>query len=383
LLKVLTFIHDIQNNLLSKRMTTKVLIIGGSGRIGSSVALDIATHTDAEVIVTGRKHKQELEKPLQFLALDLDDLQGLKNAIAPCHLVIHCAGPFHYRDGRVLKTCIEQGVNYIDVSDHRSFYQKVIKYRDEAAAAGITAILNTGVFPGISNSMVRQGVEFLDEAETIHVSYVVAGSGGAGITVMRTTFLGLQQPFEAWIDGRWQKILPYTKREVIEFPKPYGRTGVYWFDVPETYTFADSFSVKNVITKFGSIPDFYNHLTWITAHVFPSAWIESPKGIEFFSRVSYFMTSVTDRFSGIGVAMRAEVTGKKNNRKVKYCSTLVHDNTAVAAGYGTGSVAQLVLAGKIHKPGIFPIEQVLPTHLFEEAMASRGMEINQTILESK
>jgi saccharopine dehydrogenase-like NADP-dependent oxidoreductase len=361
-------------------MTKKVLVIGGCGRIGSSVAQDIVTHTDAEVIVTSRQLKKEILQPLQFLTLDLEDLETLRKAIATSDLVIHCAGPFHYRDGRVLKICIKEGVNYIDVSDHRSFYQKVIQYRDEARLAGITAILNTGVFPGISNSMVRQGIEQLDEAETIHLSYIVAGSGGAGITVMRTTFLGLQRSFEAWIDGKWQEILPYTQRETIEFPHPYGKTGVYWFDVPETYTFAESFSVKNVITKFGSIPDFYNHLTWITAHVFPSAWIESPKGIEFFSRVSYKMTSVTDNFSGIGVAMRAEIIGHKNNKQVKYYSTLVHENTAVAAGYGTGSVAQLVLEGKLQKPGIFPVEQVLPTNLFEAAIASRGIKINQESL---
>ncbi|AFY77118.1 MAG: saccharopine dehydrogenase NADP-binding domain-containing protein [Hydrococcus sp. C42_A2020_068] len=360
-------------------MTKKVLIIGGCGRIGSSVAQDIANHTDAEVIVTGRQPRQDIKQPLQFLALDLEDLEGLRAAIATSNLVIHCAGPFHYRDGRVLKTCIEQGVNYIDVSDHRSFYQKVINYRDEAKTAGITAILNTGVFPGISNSMVRQGIEQLDAAETIHLSYVVAGSGGAGITVMRTTFLGLQQPFEVWIDGKWQKKLPYTQREVIEFPKPYGKTGVYWFDVPETYTFAESFPVKNVITKFGSVPDLYNHLTWITAHVFPSAWVKSKKGVEFFSHVGYKMTSVTDRFSGIGVAMRTEISGKKGDRNVKYYSTMVHENTAIAAGYGTGGVAQLVLAGKLHQPGIFPVEQVLPTNLFEETMASRGIKIHRQL----
>jgi saccharopine dehydrogenase-like NADP-dependent oxidoreductase len=361
-------------------MTDKILIIGGCGRIGRSVAQDIAAHTDAEIIVTGRNQPaDELPSPLQFLALDLEDRVGLRSALAGCNLVVHCAGPFHYRDGRVLKTCIEQGVNYIDVSDHRSFYQRVSAYREEAIKAGITAILNTGVFPGISNSMVRQGVEQLDSAETIHLSYVVAGSGGAGLTVMRTTFLGLQQPFEAWINGSWQTILPYTKREVVEFPKPYGKTGVYWFDVPETYTFAESFPVQTVITKFGSVPDFYNHLTWITAHVFPSAWIESPKGIEFFSRVSYIMTSVTDKFSGIGVAMRAEVTGKKGSQDAKYCSTLVHENTAIAAGSGTGSVAQFVLEGKLKQPGIYPIEQVLSTPLFEEAIKSRGINIEQTL----
>lgn len=359
-------------------MTKKVLILGGQGRIGHSIAEDIAAHTDAEIIVTGRQQKQELKSAWQFLALDLDDLEALKKAISTCNLVIHCAGPFHYRDGRVLKNCIESGVNYLDVSDRRSFYQKVVKYRSEAEQAGVTAILNTGVFPGISNSMVRQGIEQLDEAETIHLSYVVGGSGGAGVTVMRTTFLGLRHPFDAWIDRQWQEVLPYSKREIVEFPKPYGKMGVYWFDVPETYTFAESFKVKNVITKFGSFPDFYNHLTWITAHIFPSSWVESPKGIEFFSRVSYFMTSVTDKFSGVGVGMRVEITGKKGDRPVKYYSTMVRDNTAIAAGCGTGSIAQLMLAGKLHKPGIYPVEQVLPTDLFEEAMKSRQIKILST-----
>ena len=230
--------------------------------------------------------------------------------------------------------------------------------------------------------MVRQGVEQFDRAETIHLSYVVAGSGGAGVTVMRTTFLGLRKSFTAWIDGKWQQILPYTQRETIEFPQPYGQTGVYWFDVPETYTFPESFPrVKDVITKFGSVPDFYNHLTWITAHVFPRSWIESPQGIEFFSRVSYLMTNVTDRFTGIGVAMRAEIKGIEDTKQSTYVTTMVHNNTAVAAGSGTGSIAQLLLEGKLHKPGIYPVEQVLPTDLFLAAMQNRKIIIQSHLLD--
>ena len=357
-------------------MSKKVLVIGGCGRIGKSVALDIAHHTDAEVTVTSRQQQKKIESPLKFLALDLADTEALKRALASYNLVVHCAGPFHFRDGRVLKHCIEKGVNYLDVSDHRSFYERVSKYRNEAIKSGVTAILNTGIFPGISNSMVRQAVEQLDNPNKIHLSYVVGGSGGAGLTVMRTTFLGLRQRFTAWIDGQWQTVLPYTERETIEFPNPYGKTGVYWFDVPETYTFADSFPVKTVITKFGSVPDLYNHLTWITAHIFPSAWIESDKGIEFFSRVSYIMTSVTDKFSGIGVAMRAEISGKHNNKEARYITTMTHNNTAIAAGAGTGSIAELILANKLSKPGIYPVEQALTTELFTQCMESRGLEIN-------
>lgn len=357
-------------------MTKKVLIIGGCGRIGQSVAQDIIRYTDAEVTLTSRRIQSPIE-PFQFLPLDLDSANSLQlqETIAKHDLVVHCAGPFHHRDGKVLKSCIDAKVDYLDVSDHRSFYQQVIKYQDQAIASGITAILNTGIFPGISNSMVKQGIEQFDQPQKIHLSYVVGGSGGAGLTVMRTTFLGLRHKFSAWIDGAWQDTLPYTQREIVEFPPPYGKTGVYWFDVPETYTFADSFPVETVITKFGSIPDWYNHLTWITAHLFPAAWVTSPRGIEFFSQVSYAMTKVTDRFSGIGVAMRAEITGNKAGKPHTYCSTMIHDDTAIAAGAGTGAIAQLILEECLKQPGIYPVEQALSTELFTAAMNSRQIEI--------
>jgi saccharopine dehydrogenase-like NADP-dependent oxidoreductase len=356
-------------------MTKKVLVIGGYGRIGHCVAQDISQHTDAEVTITSRRQQPEI-KPFKFLPLDLSDRQQLHQGIAQQDLVVHCAGPFHHRDGRVLASCIDQGIDYLDVSDHRSFYQRAIKYREQAIASGVTAILNTGIFPGISNSMVKQGIEQLERPEKIHLSYVVAGSGGAGLTVMRTTFLGLKHKFSAWIDGKWQDISPYTDREIVEFPPPYGKTGVYWFDVPETYTFADSFPVNTVITKFGSIPDWYNHLTWITAHIFPQAWVTSPQGIEFFAQVSYAMTKVTDRFSGIGVAMRAEITGYKDSQPYRYCSTMVHHDTAIAAGAGTGAIAQLILEGRLKQPGIYPVEQALSTELFVEMMNNRGISIS-------
>ena len=355
-------------------MTKKVLVIGGSGRIGKSVAQDIVNHTDAEVTITSRKTQPQLD-PFKFLLLDLNDRQKLRQAIANQDLIVHCAGPFHYRDGRVLESCIDQGIDYLDVSDHRSFYQGVIKHQERAIENKVTAILNTGIFPGISNSMVKQGVEQFDQPQKIHLSYVVAGSGGAGLTVMRTTFLGLKNKFSAWIDGKWQDKSPYTEREIIEFPQPYGKTGVYWFDVPETYTFTNSFPVDTVVTKFGSIPDWYNHLTWITAHIFPDAWVSSPQGIEFFSQVSYAMTKVTDRFSGTGVAMRAHVTGIKAGQPQTYCSTMVHQDTAIAAGAGTGAIAQFLLEGKLKQPGIYPVEQVLSTELFIKAMDSRQIEI--------
>jgi saccharopine dehydrogenase-like NADP-dependent oxidoreductase len=362
-------------------MAKQVLIVGGSGRIGSQVAADLLAYTAAEVTITGRNHgvgekvRDRLGERVHFLPLDLADRGGIKSAIASVDLVIHCAGPFHYRDAIVLQTCIEHGVNYIDVSDHPSFTRKAIEYSEAAAAANITAIVNTGIFPGISNSMVRRDMEQLDTADKIHLSYVVSGSGGAGTTVMRTTFLGLQKPFPAWIDGEWQTLKPYSDRELVEFPAPYGKTGVYWFDMPETFTLPATFPVKTVVTKFGTVPDFYNYLTWSVAHWWHPWILKQKPVIEFLSHVSHFMTDVTDRFSGIGVAIRSEVVGQKNGESMTVCSTLVHPNTAIAAAAGTGSIAQLLLAGQLHKPGVWVVEQALPTDLFEQTLHERGIQI--------
>ncbi|HLP89164.1 MAG TPA: saccharopine dehydrogenase NADP-binding domain-containing protein [Nostocaceae cyanobacterium] len=365
-------------------MSKRVLILGGRGRIGSSVAQDLLTYTEAKITITGRSPvtEKEMSLPLgervQFLVLDLEEEEKLRDAIASSDLVIHCAGPFHYRDTQVLEICVDQGVNYLDVSDHRSYTRKALDLDTKAAAAGVTAIINTGVFPGISNSLVRQGIEQFDLAEKIHLSYIVSGSGGAGITVLRTTFLGLQHPFEAWINGKWQLIQPYTDRETINFPSPYGLNGVYWFDMPETITLPHSFpSVKTVITKFGSVPDLYNHLTWITAHIFPRWLMQRRYMIEFLSYVSHFMTDITNKFSGVGVAVRAEITGQKDGKNIIYYATMVHENTAVASGIGTGSIAKLLLTDKLTKPGVSPVEAALSTDLFTEIMQKHGIKIHQ------
>ncbi|MBF2079860.1 MAG: saccharopine dehydrogenase NADP-binding domain-containing protein [Synechococcales cyanobacterium T60_A2020_003] len=363
-------------------MVKRVLILGGQGRIGSSVAADLLAHTDVDITITGTSENPRssatLDAPCKhYQSLRLEDRDGVQRAIAAVDLVVHCAGPFEYRDTAVLQACIDQGVNYIDVNDNRSYTRKILALHAQAQAAGITAIANSGVFPGMSNSMVRQAVEQLDTPEEIHIQYGVAGSGGAGVTVMRTTFLGLQHPFEVWIDGQWQSVKPYSEREGVTFPKPIGKTGVYWFDVPEAWTLATSFPVKTVTTKFGSTPDLYNSLTALVARVTPSMLMQQRQFIEFFSYLSYGMTRVSDRWSGVGIAMQVQVNGIKDGRSACYTSSVVHDHTATAAGCATGSLAAYVLAGTIDQPGVWPVERVLSTSLFDQAMRSRGIEIQR------
>lgn len=383
----------------------RVLILGGCGRIGAAVALDLLHHTHAELCLASRNPQfpdllASYADRIKLLHLDLSDQAAVEQAIAlsagrdvsagaeDYDLVVHCAGPFRQRDLGVLRACIAAGVNYLDVSDSPDYVRGALALKDEAIAAGITAIVSTGVFPGLSNSMARLAAEQFDSLDSLQLNYVVAGSGGAGKTVMRTTFLELQTPFPAWIDGQWQEILPYSDREQVEFLPPYGKSSVYWFSTSEAATLPKSFACHNVITKFGSLPHVYNVLTGAMTWGPLGKWLQNSAVVEELATVSYAMTQVSDRFSGVGLAMQVISTGKnkienplesspEEDSKACFQVDFCHDNTAIAAGQGTGMVAADLLQGRLHKPGVWPVEQAVPTALFLQALAPRDLEVMQ------
>jgi saccharopine dehydrogenase-like NADP-dependent oxidoreductase len=74
------------------------------------------------------------------------------------------------------------------------------------------------------------------------------------------------------------------------------------------------------------------------------------------------------------------VTGLKNGQPAKVCSTAIHPNAAAATGIGTGSIAQLMLEGKLEKPGVWSVEQALSTELFEGSLQNRNLNIEQVLL---
>jgi saccharopine dehydrogenase-like NADP-dependent oxidoreductase len=322
--------------------------------------------------------RRQLNRPISFFRLDLRDQDKLANLIQDADVVVHCAGPFHDRDATVLQLCLKQHAAYVDVSDHAGYTRQMLTYRERAQAEGVTALINTGVFPGISNSMARQAIAALDCSDKIQLSYVVGGSGGAGLTVMRTTFLALQQPFTAWIDGQWQLVQPYGGREVIEFPPPFGAVDVYWFELPELVTLSATFPVRTVVTKFGSVPPLYNHLSSLVARL-PSPILRHPLAMEVLAQVSYRMARLSDPWTGIGVAVRADVSGIKDGQPHRSCATFVHPQTVAAVGAGTGMVVQLILEGQLHRPGVWSPEQVLSPSVVEQALQQRGLRISHSL----
>ena len=128
------------------------IIVLGAGMVGSAMAIDLAKNH--KVTVTD-KDPGKLEKvmakcpDLAIMTLDVTNLTDLGKALEPHDLVI-CAVP-GFLGFQTLKAIIECGKNVIDIS---FFPENSLDLDVLAKQKGVTAIVDCGVAPGMSNLLL-------------------------------------------------------------------------------------------------------------------------------------------------------------------------------------------------------------------------------------
>lgn len=101
----------------------KLLIIGGTGRVGSSTAASLTqTHPNLTIILGTRgqegydaavKNRPSLEG-LEYRMVDRNDLQSILSAMKGCDIVLHTAGPFQRKkECLVLEAAIQAKIPYL------------------------------------------------------------------------------------------------------------------------------------------------------------------------------------------------------------------------------------------------------------------------------
>lgn len=124
-------------------------------------------------------------------------------------LVIHAAGPFQQTEKcSVLEAAINTKTAYIDVCDDTDYSQRAKSFMSKALAANIPAITTAGIYPGVSNVMAAELVraaesesESEEKPEKLRFYYYTAGTGGAGPTILATSFLLLGEEVVAYNKG--------------------------------------------------------------------------------------------------------------------------------------------------------------------------------------
>ncbi|MBT3276231.1 MAG: saccharopine dehydrogenase [Spirochaetales bacterium] len=349
------------------------IVILGCGAVGRDMAIDLCKDPDCEVtsVDINRESLERLAKehPIQISAEDLSTVEGVTRAIKNADIVIGAVPGF--LGYTMLKTVINAGKDIVDIS---YFPEDPFGLDDLAKVKGVTAVVDCGVAPGMSNIILG------DHMRTMKVNRYECYVGG--IPKSRNAPLGYKSPFpvlevleEYAEDGR-----TVENGKVVVSPM-LGETGTIDFDQVGTLACLTSDGLRTLIHTFASeIPDMFEKTLRYPGHV-DKMRIFNDAG--FFSRTPIELKGASVRPIDVTsvllsplwkyevgepdlTVMRLIISGEEDRKPVTYTYDMYDEydpetgtlSMSRTTGYTCNAVARLVLDGGYSHIGVSAPEHV-------------------------
>ncbi|MCS7098929.1 MAG: saccharopine dehydrogenase C-terminal domain-containing protein, partial [Sulfolobales archaeon] len=140
----------------------KIAVLG-AGRVGSLIALELSKHHEVTAVDLSGGALEVLRPAVSTVTADLSSEERIAEVVRSFELVVNALpGNLGFR---VLKTCLRVEKDLVDVS---FMPEDPLQLGDLAASAGVTAVVDAGFAPGLSNILVgriQSELGPLDEVE--------------------------------------------------------------------------------------------------------------------------------------------------------------------------------------------------------------------------
>jgi saccharopine dehydrogenase-like NADP-dependent oxidoreductase len=237
----------------------RILVLGGTGAMGSETTKDLVNISDFSEIVIGdiavKRTKEFISKlgdeRLSVVKVDANNVNELAGTMKGFDIVA-CALPFKY-DFDVTKACIKAGINGIDLSAEEDQFA----LDEEAKRAGITYVAGCGATPGTTNLMVKYGISKLDRAEEVHIAFAAFRSTAIAPGLLHTTFWEFDPAVEERVyyeNGEFVRVNPFEGAKIVEFHEQIGRQEIVYIPHPETQTLPKTFPELKKVEVRGCFP---------------------------------------------------------------------------------------------------------------------------------
>ncbi|KAH6765914.1 Saccharopine dehydrogenase [Perilla frutescens var. hirtella] len=346
--------------------TSRILILGGTGRVGGSTALALKKFCPHLRIVIGGRNRDKgaavvskLGNSTEFVEVDISDSNSLEKALKGVDLVVHTAGPFQQAEKcTVLEAAIQNKIAYLDVCDDTSYAQRAKSYMNRAMDANVPAITTGGIYPGVSNVMAAELVcaaksDDNGVPERLRFYYYTAGSGGAGPTILSTSFLLLGEEVVAYNKGEKIKLKPYSGMLNIDFGIGIGKKDVFLLNLPEVRSVHEVLGVPTVSARFGTAPFFWNWGMVAMTYLLPAETLRDRSKVQQLVDLFNPLVRAVDGIAGQRVSMRVDLDYSDGRSRIGIFS---HKKLSESVGISTAAFALSILEGST-KPGVwFPEE---------------------------
>jgi saccharopine dehydrogenase-like NADP-dependent oxidoreductase len=336
----------------------KVLVLGGYGNFGATIATRLAADANFEVIVAGR----DLARAQAFAhgigaqpaAVDTHaaDFPTRLRDLAP-GLVVSTAGPFQGQDYGVARAALAAGAHYIDIADGRAYVCGIRALDGEARAAGRLVIAGASSVPALSSAVVQRLALELDRVEAIEIG-ISASERTPGPATVEAVLGYCGKRFARKSNGTWIDIHGWQAIRAHAFDDPPMRRWLADCDVPDLDLLPERYPgardvrfVAGVESK--AVMAGMWLLSWVVRlKLMPSAVRLAP-GL---ARAAH----VLERFGTGRSAMFVRVTGSRGDARCEYLWELrASDNK----GALVPCMAAVALARKLAR-GALPDSGALP-----------------------
>jgi short subunit dehydrogenase-like uncharacterized protein len=134
------------------------MIYGAYGYTGRLVAEE-AMRLGHKPVLAGRSAEKLVplveRLGLESVAVDLQDKEKLGRIVGDFDLVFHAAGPFMHTSVPMVRACLDNGTNYVDVAGEVMVFEQLLALDQQARAKGIAIIPGVGFNVLATDSLAR------------------------------------------------------------------------------------------------------------------------------------------------------------------------------------------------------------------------------------
>ena len=196
----------------------------------------------------GKKSKIPIHK------VNARNLWSIVRAARGCHLLVN-ASPAIFNEV-VLRAALRLRTHYLDLNSRLTrnpFKAEQLRFHKRFVAKNRTALINTGVAPGLTNLLVKRSAEMLDTVDTVHLRLYESTQSEDPVSTWsaEVAFDAAVSHPRVYRDGRFRLAKRFSERELFRFPPPIGEIPVYLAAQDEVATLPHYLPIKEMDVKIG------------------------------------------------------------------------------------------------------------------------------------
>src|SRR5512134_3106186 len=199
-----------------------ILILGGYGYTGKLLAKHFIQQTDFNIIIAGRHLEKaqafaaEINNPrLKAMRVDAADHASLRPALLGVDLCLVAAPVTALDPERLIRICIETGVDYLDIQYSSSKIKALNAHAAEIKEKGLCFVTEAGYHPGLPSALVRYAASQMDCVESAVTAGYLNMGGSLPYTEAVDELMEGFKEYQAQIykNGAWTKPSAWDTRK--------------------------------------------------------------------------------------------------------------------------------------------------------------------------